>query len=278
MNARRSVVLVALAASLGGCLPFRGDRSARDLIQSYSPFAASPAKDKAVLRTVLLDQPTGDPYLTTHLWATTLKPLPPETAALLAENGVRVGVFPSNPPAELLERIEAGEATVRPNETTAGLGEGKVLPINGPVPTAAFRSFADIGAEPTAFELANAQMGFHVTAAAGENGKLKLTFEPRAQHGERQGWLRPTIDGTGFAWLDQKEMDKFPKLAFEVAVTPGEFLVVGPTERPAGKLGGAWFVADANDGSRMRVLVVRAWRGANAPTPPVPGRKLAARK
>lgn len=271
------VFAVALLTATAGCLPFSGSRSAQGLIKNYNPFGLTTpvTKDKVVLRTVLLDQPTGDPYLTTDLWKTTLKPLPAETGALLAENGLRVGVFPSNPPAELLERINTGNGTVRPNEATVNYRESRVLPTNGPVPQATFQAFPDIGAEPTAMDLANAQFGFNVTANAGDNGKVKLSFEPRAQHGQRQGWLRPTLDGTGFSWLDSKEAERFPKLAFDVTLTPGEFLVIGPTERPAERVGGAWFVGTANDTSRMRVLVVRTWRGQESPDPPVPGQKVA---
>jgi hypothetical protein len=269
-------LLLALAfAATTGCLPFRGERTARQIIQSVNPFGLAPtaARDKIVVRSVLLERPTGDPYLATELWETTLKPLPPETAALLAENGLRVGTFPSNAPAELLERINAGDGTVRPHESTANLGEAKVLPVNGPVPHARFQIFDDIGAAPKSIEFENGQFGFAMTGMAADGGKLKLAFEPKAQHGQRQGWFRPTLDGTGFARHEQKELDRFPKLQFEVTVRPGEYLVIGPTERPADRAGGAWFVADANGGSRMRILVVRAWRGPSVPADPLPGRK-----
>lgn len=277
MPAPRCAVVALLLALAAGCLPFRGERSARSLIQSVNPFGlATPVtKDKVVVRSVLLERPTGDPYLTSELWASTMKPLPPETAALLAENGIRVGKFASNAPAELLERINAGDGAVRPNESTANLGEAKVLPINGPVPQASFQIFDDIGAKPAWHELAQAQFGYAVTAAPAEGGRLKLSFEPKAQHGQRQGWLRPTLDGTGFTRLDGKEAERFPKLAFDVTVLPGEYLVIGPTDRPASLAGGAWFVADAAGGSRMRVVVVRAWRGPEAPAEPLPGRRLA---
>ncbi len=276
MPACRAIVVVVLACA-AGCLPFRGERTARQLIQSANPFglATAAARDKVVVRTVLLERPTGDPYLGEQLWNSTMKPLPPELAALLAENGLRVGTFPSNAPAELLERIDAGDGTVRPHESTANLGEAKVLPVNGPVPSAAFQSFDDIGATPARLEFANAQFGFTVTATPGDGDKLTLAFEPKVQHGDRHGWLRPTLDGTGFVRHDQKGAERFPKLKFEVKVRPGEYLVIGPSERPADRLGGAWFVADANGGSRMRVLVVRAWRGPSAPADPLPGRRLA---
>jgi hypothetical protein len=276
MPACRAIVMLLLVGA-AGCLPFRGERSARQLIQSANPFGLATAanRDKVVVRSVLLERPTGDPYLSGQLWESTMKPLPPELAALLAENGLRVGTFPSNAPADLLELIDAGDGTVRPHEATANLGEAKILPVNGPIPTAAFQSFDDIGATPARFEFANVQFGFTVTATPTDGDKLALAFEPKIQHGERHGWLRPTLDGTGFVRQDQKGIERFPKLKFELKVRPGEFVVIGPSERPADRLGGAGFVADANGGSRMRVLVVRAWRGPSAPADPLPGRRIA---
>ncbi len=272
----RAIVIVMLACA-SGCLPLRGERTARQMIQSANPFGLTTAatREKVVVRSVLLERPTGDSYLGDQLWDTTMKPLPPETAALLAENGLRVGTFPSNAPAELLERIDAGDGTVRPHEATTNLGEAKILPVNGPVPSVSFQSFDDIGATPTRFEFANAQFGFTVTATPADGEKLSLVFEPKLQHGDRHGWLRPTLDGTGFIRHDQKGAERFPKLKFEVKLRQGEFLVIGPSERPADRLGGAWFVSDSNGGSRMRVLVVRAWRGPSVPADPLPGRRVA---
>lgn len=247
-----------------GCLPLR-DASTRDLLDRYNPFTAPAGQpNKVVLRTVLLDQPAGDPYLAKGLWAAAQKPLPAAAAALLAENGFRVGTFTGNAPPEFLALL-TDEAAVRPTESTVPAGEAKPLPVNGPLPSAAFGVADEIGAAPRPFDLAVAECGLSVTATPADGDKLKLAFEPRVQHGERQGWLRPSADGTGLAWLDGKAQERFPKAAFDVTVNPGEFVVVGPSESPAGKLGGAFFFSFAEGRGRMRVLVIRAWRPTEAP-------------
>ncbi len=272
--ARVGLGLVIL--TLSGCLPFKDARTPRTLIKSYNPFGFKTvvSHNKVVIRSVLIERPAGDLYLCQQLWETTLKPLPPETAALLAENGIRVGTFPSNAPAELLELIQDGNGTVRPNETTVNLTESKVLPVNGPVVQAEFETVDDIGASANPNRFQQVQFGFEITADDKQKGKLELKFEPKLQHGQRQGWLRPTLDGTGFTWLDGKEAVKFPKLKFTIDVRPGEYLVIGPTEQPAKLAGGAWFVSDSHNSNRMRVLVVRAWRGPDAPAEPLPGRRI----
>jgi hypothetical protein len=264
--------LVILA--LVGCTPLQSGRT-RSLWDTYNPLGlVSPTtRDKIVVRSVLVEQPLGDPYLTRDLWSGTLSALSADTSALLAENGLRVGVFPSNPPGELLSRINNEDSALKPNEGTVTVGEAKILGTNGPIDRAMFRTVMEIGAEPTAHELPAAEFAFNLTPTLVDGGKLKLTFEPRVQHGNKQGWLRPTLDGTGFSWLDSKSQERFGKLSFDVIVSPGEYVLIGSTEQSIDKLGGAALISEAS--SRMRVLVVRAWRGPEPTSdgPTAPGRK-----
>ncbi len=266
-------IVALVCVWLVGCMPFRGGVRA---IEKYNPFQNAAVKEKVVLRSVLIEQPTGDAYLTTGIWAATLKPLPPEKVALLAENGLRVGVFTTNAPGPFLERVHSEDATIRPTENTIVAGEAKAIPTLGPVDRAKFTVAQDIGAERIACDWPTAEFAFSVAGVPVENGKLKLTFEPRAQHGLKTGWLRPNADSTGFAWFDQKSQERYAKLSFEVTVSPGEFLIIGPTETPAEKLGGAWFITHTEAQSRMRLLVIRAWPApGTAPSGPnVPGRKM----
>jgi hypothetical protein len=53
-----------------------------------------------------------------------------------------------------------------------------------------------------------------------------------------------------------------------VSVGPQDYLVIGPTELPVGKLGGAMFLTDNDGRNRMRVLVVRGWLGAESEAEP----------
>jgi hypothetical protein len=279
MRAGSRGFLVAIGVSISllvGCTPLQSGR-ARNLWDTYNPlgFVSPSTRDKVVIRSVLVDQPLGDPYLSRELWSGTLSPLAADQAALLAENGFRVGIFPSNPPGELLSRINNEDSALKPNEGTVTIGEAKTLGVNGPIPRAVFGTYTEIGAQATVHELSGAEFAFSVTPTMLEGGKIKLSFEPRTQHGTKQGWLRPTIDGTGFSWLDSKAHDRFTKLSFDVTVSPGEYVVIGPTEQPTDKLGGATFVMNDTLG-RMRVLVVRAWRGPEMTNegPAAPGRRL----
>src|SRR5205085_1613068 len=109
-----------------------------------------------------------------------------------------------------------------------------------------------------------------------EGGGGQGAVEPGGQDGAKEGWVRLAGDGAGVAWRDGKPAEAFDELGREVTVGPKDYLVVGPTEVPGGKLGGAFFVCTTDGRARMRVLVVRAWRSAEPAAGPVPGRKAVA--
>ena len=255
-------VAVVAALSAVGCLSLPKAPSAGSWFDQYRVFGGSaPPANKVYLQTTLIDQPAGDPYLTRGLWAAAGKPVPADRAALLAENGVRVGLIDGNPPPEFLKLVTSDQHTLRPTQDSCSIGDPKVLPVNGPVPRAEFAVAAEIGAAPAAFDLAAAECGLAVTPAAADGGRVSLAFEPRVQYGAKQGWLRPTADGTGFAWRDGKPAEAFAKLGWDVTLGPKDYLLIGPTEQPVGTLGGTFFVTADGGLARMRVLVIRAWRG-----------------
>jgi acetyl esterase/lipase len=230
---------------------------------------AAPAPGKqAVLRTVLIDKPAGDPYLTAELWKQTDTAVPPEVAALLAENGLRVGRVAGNAPPEFLRLITSETATLRPMESRCPANEAKVVPVNGPVVKAQFDAWTDVGGKQTPYDLQNAEFAAAVTPKPGEPGRVTLSVEPRVQHANKQGWLRPNADLTGFAWADSKPVESFAKLTFEAGLGPQDYLIIGPTDSPVGKLGGAMFITDGDGRARMRVLVLRGWLGGESDPDP----------
>jgi hypothetical protein len=252
-----------VVAAAGGCLSL-GGRPAPDRIDPSTSYAPPAASDKVVFRTALVDRPAGDPYLTRGLWADALKPLPAEAAALLAENGLRVGVFVGRPPTELA-RLLADDSAVRPQDGTAAVGDPKPVPVNGPVPAAKFGLAVEVGGSPHPFDLSAVECAVALSGRPADDAGLRVGFEPRVQYGERQNWIRPTGDGTGLTWRDAKAEERFGKLGWELTVGPNDYVVVGPTESPGGTLGGVFFLPQADGRPRMRVLVVRGWRLAADP-------------
>ena len=216
------------------------------------------------LQTALLDRPAPDSFLTNELWSTSAatNPLSAEQSALLEVNGLRVRVVGGIPPAKLVSMLSSDDA-LSPMARSIRAGEPKVVPVNGPIDSARFAVRRDLKADPTPADLADVECGLSVTAKSADAGRVTLRCEPEVQHGDRQQYLKPTADGTGFSRREQKSKDGYPTLGFEVTVGPGEYLVVGPTVEPTGTLGQAYFNSAAGDRVRQRVLVVRAGKAGD---------------
>ena len=220
--------------------------------------AASPeGETRLVYHTRLVDQPAGSAYLNAGLWTEATNPLNHEQTTLLALNGLRLGIFTSAPPAEL-ERLASSDATVLNPMLRSGVaGKPRVVPVNGPIERCTIGAVAAFNAEPKpkAYELVECGLSFTATALPGD--KLKVRCEFQIQHGERQPWLRPTSDGSGFARTDQRASEAYPALTFEVILGRADLLVVGATDDPAEKLGQAYFFSHQTDRIRQRVLLLQ---------------------
>jgi hypothetical protein len=205
--------------------------------------------------------------LSRGLWASAGAPVPHELAALLAQNGLRVGVLTGMVPGEFDQLITSEHAAISPTHRTLQPNKPKVVPVNGPLGRCSYRVVHDLAADPARVELTGAECGLSVTARPADGGRVTLLCEPQVQHGEKQAWLKPTTDGSGFARRDAKPLEAYPTLAFEVTLGPQDYLVVGPADDPVDTLGQAFFYAAAEDRVRQRVLVIRALRGPAAAVP-----------
>ncbi len=276
----RCLMLTALLLGAGtGCRLF-GPKPAPAAKKRVGPPPAvvhSDGETPLVYYTRLIDQPAGSSYLNGGLWKDATNPLNHEQTTLLEVNGLRLGVITSHPPAEL-ERLASSEATViSPMQRSGVVGKPRVIPVNGPLESCTLGVSTALNAEAPPKKYLLAECGLTVTATALPGDKLKVRGEFQIQHGERQPWLRPTSDGSGFARTDQRASETYPELAFEVTLGRSDLLLVGATDDPTEKLGQAFFFANSVDRIRQRVLMVQAGtvestaRGApRIPTPTAP--------
>ncbi|HEY2784998.1 MAG TPA: hypothetical protein VGJ05_08490 [Fimbriiglobus sp.] len=281
MTRRTFLSLFPGLAVAGGC------QLSKDTTAPHTPwydpfevFGSSP--DAVVLMTSLIDRPGGDPYLNDGLWASADKPLPHETAALLAENGIRVGVISGIPPAEFSALVTSDKSTTARRLNLRRLNEPKVLPILGPVEALEYSVLSGLKADRVGVSVAGAECGFEVTPAPADDDRVTISFKPQVQHGPRQSWIKAAADGSGFAWDNRKPLEDYPALACSVTLEKSDYLIVGATDKPAGTIGEAFFFAKEPGRIRQRVLVVRASRGGPvdagiADAAPRPTRSVAAR-
>jgi hypothetical protein len=263
---KASGLIVLVCAAATGCL-FRGSDSRS---AGWYDRVRAMAGTGLAIRTVLVERPAGDPYLSRGLWASGGKPLPHEQSALLARNGLRVGVLTGMVPGEFDHLITSEHTAVNPMHRTMQPNKPKVVPVNGPLDRCAYRAVHDLAADPVRVELGGAECGLSVTTTPGEGDRVTLICEPQVQHGDKQAWLKPSADGTEFTRRDAKPLESFPTLSFEVTLGPQDYLLIGPTEDPVDTLGQTFFYTATEDRARQRVLVIRAFRGPAAAVKPEP--------
>ena len=238
------------------------------MMPKVKPFAAGSLWDQVrggsapglVLRTALVDRPAGDGYLNAGLWAAASRPLPHETAALLGHNGIRVGVISGVIPGEFDALMKADAELLAHTDRTFQPGRPRVVPVSGPAAKLVLATTADLAADPVPLTLTGAECGLQITATPTATDLVKLVCEVQIQHGDSQAMLTLGADGVGFSRTEKKPLQAFPALTFELTVGPDDYLVVGPTDSPAGKLGAAFFLDSDSVRARQRLLVVRAGR------------------
>jgi hypothetical protein len=279
MTRRTFLTLVPAMTAAGGCWWSKPTTETRK--PWYDPFAVlADSPDAVVLMTELVDRPGGDPYLNDGLWKTADKPLSHETAAVLAENGLRVGVISGIPPAEFSALVTNEKATTARRLNLRQMNEPKTLPVLGPVEALEYSVLPGLKADRVGVSVAGAECGFEVTPAPATGERVSLTLKPQVQHGGRQNWLKAAADGSSLAWDYHKPLEEYPDLACTVALAKGDYLIIGATDQPAGTLGEAFFFARESGRVRQRVLVIRANRGGGEAAPdvaPRPPRSVAAR-
>ena len=247
------LLLVMACAAAAGCF-WTGE--ARTVLLDRGRGAAQPDAG-LILNTRLIEQVVGDPYLNGGLWGATARPVGHEQSALLARNGLRVGVLSGVLPDPFDRLVHSESATVSPMLRTVVPGRPKVVPVNGPLDRCSYRAVRDLSADPETVELSAAECGLAVTAAPAAGGRVRLACAFQVQHGDKRAWLAETADGSEFTRRDRKPLAAYPALTFEVTVGPDDYLLIGATADPADTLGQAFFLT-ADDLPRQRVLVIRA--------------------
>src|SRR5262249_21977850 len=90
--------------------------------------------------------------------------------------------------------------------------------------------------------------------------------------GERRLWPQASYTGSGVVAQGGRPTELFDALAWEVALWPNEFLVVGSRTAKRPTLGGLFFLGADPAVSAQRLLVIRAGRlGPAVAAPPAGG-------
>ncbi len=215
----------------------------------------APTDEQILFDTRLIEQPVGESYLTRGLWAVGSDPLPHQLSALLAANGVRVGLVSGPPPAEF-DKLVAGAGSAVAATLRSGLaGKPKLIPVNGPLDRCTADVTDALTADKRKVSLTAVECGVIATGTPEAGGRVTVRCQLLLRHGDKRPWWTATDDGS-FERTDERTKEGFPALVFEVSLTPNETLVVGPTAESEDTLGGVFFFTP--DQAKQRVLVLRA--------------------
>ena len=256
---RRCFVLVPIVLSaLAGCFLFPKPKPTEEIISRSAEKREVEAAFE--LQSRLIERPAGDDYLARSLWSELNDPLPHRHAALLAANGLRLGIVRGTVPPELERLMTSEAAVVEPMLRTMAPDRPKIVPVNGPHERIAYRyckSLSERG-EEASFE--GAECGWAISLQVGEEGRTTITLEPILQHGSKQRYWNTT--GTEFEVTDQRPRETFPGLKTTLALEPAELLILGATAEPAGTIGEAFCYPPS--GTRQRILVLQARTGSRS--------------
>lgn len=267
--------LAILCATAGaGCInrsawPFAHATPPHAPVTARSLSPVSPVAEGLYVESVLLERPAGDDLLDRDLWSAGLATLPPQTAALVKENGLRVAVLSGALPPAFQKLLDSEPDTVNPHGLTFAGRKEAVIPTAEPPDPCEFQVLTDLAGKRTAVKLTQPRAGFLVRPEPLADGRVKVWCEPQLQHGLKKETLKPTADGTGFTMQVEVPVASYPALGFDVALGPNDYLLVGWPADTANNLGQALFAVEANRLPRQRVLVLRAGRIGD-PTPDLP--------
>lgn len=216
--------------------------------------------DGMVLDHRLIDQPAGDEYVNQRLWNTARCPIPNETAALLAENGIRVGVISGVIDHEFLARVTSEKFVVAPQALTTQPNETKTIALNGPIAQARINLVKSFDQPAISLEADDVECGLKVTVNRGKKQTTRsmlTSIRFAVQHGQKQNWLKPSDDKTQFIWKQQKSQNEQIDFQFEIDLEPSDYLIIGTTAEPANTLGELFFFVHEQARSRQRFFVLR---------------------
>jgi len=222
------------------------------------------------VESVIYERPLGDTLLNRDIWSRDAAQIPAATRVLLEENGFRVAVIGGNLPPDFLRMLESGEGAISPQAMTFGTRTETVVPTVGPIAECAYRVRAELAAEREPRTFTAVHGGFRVQPERTDDGRVKLRCEPLVQHGERQDFIRPAADATGFTLRSEVPHEAYPALGFDLTLDPNDYLVIGWRAADEGTdrtLASTMFCVEAKGESRQRVLVIRAGYRGDSPSP-----------
>jgi hypothetical protein len=229
----------------------------------YMRASATLDPNTVLVETALVELPLGDPYVCRDLWRDTDELIVGlECREALQENGLRIGQLIGTPPVSFQTLLLSPRSCANPSRLT--VPSGKLIPLyTGPVvPHSSFDLVHD--GQKNELEADQVRFGFDLVATLTNDGRTHLGFTPKIETGERLLPFQASPEQSSWVMRIERPNRKFADLAWEVTLSPGQYLVIGCRPDMTASLGQSAFVTDDEAKPRQRLLVIRTNRAVAA--------------
>ena len=262
MRRARVVWLGLLALSLAGCLNDRPARST-SLIDRVRGIGGPSGPDAVFIEYAVVERPAGNAAMNRHVWKHIDElVIPSETRALLAENGLRCGIVGGLLPSELEGMIQNPRSTLGHRERRLYVNNPAAITLAGPFAQAEYQVRASVDGNESTVRFEQAKFSMNFTPGHGGVGRIVLKCVPEVEFHDKKRWT-PT-GAAGEAWTNQKPVERYQGLSFEVSLSPREFLVIGSDFDRGKWLGNQIFTDTAGNEKVQRLLIIRTGHLASA--------------
>jgi hypothetical protein len=252
-------LLLILLLTFSGCAWPEGVKST-SFLQRFRDRSIAP--DRTVIEIAAIYRPLGDGYINGRLWESTNELfIDLERHAVLEENGFRIGQLVGSPPNDLQQLLSDSAVCSQFIRSFTASEPISLLLNETPVPQTAYE--VSLGKSKTKVELTQARFSLKIAAEFTSDGRTKLTFTPKVEHGatilpfqaapERGEWLKTT----------NRAAKEYPELSWQVTLEQNQCLLIGGRPDGVNTLGLTTFAQPANTGVQQ-LLVIRNCRSSVA--------------
>jgi hypothetical protein len=212
--------------------------------------------DVIQMEVALLERPPGDAFINQELWTLAdEQTVPLDRKAALEDNGFRVGQIGGIPPARLQALLTSERSCANPRRIKLHAGCATTLVV-GPLEDRCRFELQEED-QTQAVSLEQGECILSVVPTLTKDGRTRLQFTPKVRHGESTLTALPAPDRATWMLQEQRPVESYPTVAWEVALAPNEYLVVGGRADRPQTLGHHSFVRPESPAPVQRLLVIR---------------------
>lgn len=273
------LMALACAPAISGCSPFDSLPKLKHTTKKLPALNVPP--DAVQLEIVFVERPAGDALLGSELWRQVdqVAALEQPTRTTLQQNGFRVGVVGSHPPAALQAMLGLkADFVYEPDAEKAKqlVGRQVMVRSGGTTEIQVSPNYEECtasihhGEQVRERSFKNARCLYHVTVERVQDGWVRLDFVPQVKHGDEH--LRHRAADAGWLLTNTQDAEMFYPQRFSVNLSVGEMAVLSAEENVPSTLGHLFFLGAAEEAPVQRLVVVRLADMRNAMEPYGSGR------